>query len=240
MLGPYLELNSGHKMPQVGFGTWKVAKDICAENVYQAIKAGYRLIDEAGNYGNEVQAGEGIKRALDEGICKREDLFVTSKLWNTFHRKDQVRIAVKKSLEDLGLDYIDLYLIHFPISLKPFPIEKRYPQMWFYDDLDYMVEEPVPYSETWQALEELVQEGLIKSIGCSNIGCAMLRDVISYAKIKPAVLQNEIHPLNTQMKQVRYCQNNNIHITAYSSFGAAGYVEMGADKSFSLLENETI
>lgn len=90
-------------MPVVGFGCWKIGKDVCADSVYNAIKAGYRTLDEACDYGNEKEAGEGIKRAIDEGIVKREDLFVTSKLWNTYHRKEHVKAACVKSLEDLGL-----------------------------------------------------------------------------------------------------------------------------------------
>jgi D-xylose reductase len=122
---PFLEkditLNTGAKMPAVGFGCWKVDKDKCSDIVYTAIKNGYRLIDEASDYGNEKECGAGMKRALDEGIIKREDLFVTSKLWNTCHRPEHVEISCKKTLEDLQLDYLDLYLIHFPISLKWIP-----------------------------------------------------------------------------------------------------------------------
>jgi D-xylose reductase len=124
--------------------------------------------------------------------------------------------------------------------LKFFPIEKRYPQNWVYDDLDYMIEDPVPYQETWEALEELVQEGLIKSIGMSNVGCSLIRDVMAYSKIKPAVLQQEIHPYNSSEKIVKFCHLNKIHVTAYSSFGAASYHELGVDKSASLLENPTV
>ena len=176
-----LTLSSGDKMPIVGFGCWKIGKDVCADTVYNAIKAGYRCIDEAADYGNEKEAGQGIKKALDEGIVKREDLWVTSKLWNTYHRKEHVKLAVKKSLEDLGLEYLDLYLIHFPIALKFVPFEKRYPPEWFHDPeaADKRMEEDlVPYRETWEAMEELVNEGLVKNIGACNIGTSMLRDVL--------------------------------------------------------------
>ena len=186
-----LALHSGDQMPSVGFGCWKVPKDQTANCVFEAIKAGYRCIDEACDYGNEVQAGEGIKKALEAGVCKREDLFVTSKLWNTYHRKHYVRAACKKSLEDLGLDYIDLYLIHFPIALKFVPFEDRYPPEWVHDPKgeNVMVEdETCSYRETWLAMEELVKEGLVRNIGCSNVGTAMLREVLSYCTIKPAVL----------------------------------------------------
>jgi len=97
------------------------------------LKNGYTLIDEASLYGNEKECGAGIKKAIDEGIIKREDLFVTSKLWNTNHRKEHVKMACKKSLSDLGLEVLDLYLIHFPISLKHVPFETRYPAEWIHD-----------------------------------------------------------------------------------------------------------
>ena len=120
-------------MPSVGFGCWKVPKDQCAEAVYNAIKNGYRCIDEACDYGNEKEAGQGISRAISEGIVTRKDLWITSKLWNTFHRREHVLPAVKRTLEDLGLEYLDLYLIHFPISLKYVDPATRYPPEWIHD-----------------------------------------------------------------------------------------------------------
>jgi len=220
-------------MPTVGYGTWKSPKDQLPTCTYEAIKMGYRLIDEAAAYGNEKECGEGVKRAIDEGIVTRADLFITSKLWNTYHRPENVEAACRKSLEDFGLEYFDLYIIHFPMSLKFVPFDVRYPPGMTYDptiEKPIMIEDPVPYQDTWQALEKLVDAGLVKNIGCSNIGCQMLRDVLSYAKHKPANLQVEIHPYLTQPKLVRYCKENGISCTAYSSFGGGSYVEMGRAK----------
>lgn len=118
-------------------------------------------------------------------------MFITSKLWNTYHKKEHVLEACKRSIADLGVEYLDLYLIHFPISLKFVPFETRYPPEWTYEPDSKepcMVEEPVPIRETWEAMEELVAQGLVKNIGVCNFGTSLLRDVISYAKIKPAVL----------------------------------------------------
>ena len=175
---------------------------------------------------------------------KRDELFVTSKLWNTYHRKEHVKLACKKSLEDLGLDYIDLYLIHFPISLKFVPFEKRYPPEWFFDpeiEDKRMEEDPVPYRETWEAMEELVAEGLVKNIGACNVGTSMLRDVLSYAKVKPAVLQVELHPYNTQERLVRWCTENGIAVTGFSNLGASSYFELGmAQPAESCLENAAV
>jgi len=180
------------RMPAVGFGCWKVEKDATADLIEKVIKFGYRHIDGACDYANEKEVGQGIKRAIDAGVCKREDLFVTSKLWNTFHAPEHVAVACQKSLDDLGLDYLDLYLIHFPISLKFVPIEVRYPPEWIYDPSSAekkMEFAPVPVSATWQAMEELVGRGLVKNIGLSNWNAQGLRDIFSYAKLKPSVLQ---------------------------------------------------
>ena len=140
-------LSTGDKMPAVGYGCWKVDKTKISDVIYNAIKVGYRCIDEACDYGNEKECGQGIKRALDDKLVERKDLWVTSKLWNTFHKKEHVIEACKKSLADLGLDYLDLYLIHFPICLKYVPHETRYPPEWTHDptaEKPTLVEEPVP------------------------------------------------------------------------------------------------
>lgn len=139
-------------MPSVGFGCWKIPKDQTADQVYNAIKAGYRCIDEAACYGNEVECGQGIKRAIDDGVVTRKDLFITSKLWNQYHRPENVPLACQKSLDDFGLEYFDLYLIHFPVSLKFVPFDVRYPPGLTHDPTaakPVMIEDPVPARDTW-------------------------------------------------------------------------------------------
>ena len=228
----HLILKSGDKMPSAGLGLWKMPKETCADAVYNAIKAGYRLFDSACDYGNEEQTGQGLKRAIDEGIVKREDLFIVSKLWNTFHQPQHVKLAAQKSLADLGLDYLDLYLIHFPIPLQFVPIETRYPPEWIHDPSAPSPRlEPdtsgVTYQQTYQAMEELVKEGLVSNIGCSNIGAQTLRQVLQYATVKPAVLQIEAHPFNTQEKLIRYARENEVQVMAFSNLGHASYTELG-------------
>lgn len=117
-------------MPQAGLGLWKIARPQAADAVYEAVKAGYRMFDGAQIYENEAEVGEGLARALKEGLVKREELFIVSKLWNTFHRPEHVRPALMRTLKDLQLDYIDLFLIHFPISLMYVDPEERYPAFW--------------------------------------------------------------------------------------------------------------
>lgn len=150
-----------------------------------------------------------------------------SKLWCTHHRKEHVKLAVKKSLEDLALDYLDLYLIHFPLSFKYKSIEEQYPPSFVYDEKaaePKVIEDSVPLSETWAAMEELVSEGLVKHIGLSNYPIALIRDLLSYCKIRPAVLQVELHPYNAQEILLRYCKSQNIAVAAHSQFGPLNYV----------------
>jgi D-xylose reductase len=216
-------------LPAVGFGLWKLAKADTATMVCKAIEVGYRHLDSAADYGNEAEAGEGIARAINMGLCARQDLWVTSKLWNTFHRPEHVRAACEKSLADLGLDYLDLYLVHFPIALKYVPISERYPPEWLFDpqaDTPAMEIDPVPLADTWRAMEELVRAGLVRNIGVCNYNSALLHDLMAYAVIKPAMLQIEAHPYLTQERLLRLAASCNIAVTAFSPLGAGSYLEL--------------
>lgn len=237
-------LNSGCEFSSVGLGLWKIENQTAAETVFHAIHAGYRHLDAACDYGNEREVGSGIQRALGEGLCRREDLWVTSKLWNTFHRRGNVRAALEKSLHDLQLDYLDLYLIHFPIALRHVEIEERYPPGWIFDpeaSEPRMEPDSVPLSETWGAMEELHRAGLVRNIGISNFGCSLIRDLLSYASVRPSVLQVESHPYLVQDKLLRYCQQEGIAFTAFSPLGAGSYIPLGmATASESVLEQPIV
>jgi diketogulonate reductase-like aldo/keto reductase len=239
-----LKLNTGDHLPQVGLGLWKVEEESAPHLVKEALVAGYRHLDCACDYGNEPQVGEGIASALKEGICRREDLWVTSKLWNTYHARKHVRPALERSLRDLKLDYLDLYMIHFPISLKFVPFEERYPPGWIYDPnaaQPRMEFNPVPIRETWQAMEELVDAGLVRNIGVCNFNTALLRDLLSNARLRPAVLQVELHPYLAQEKLVRFCRENGIAVTAFSPLGAPSYVPLGmAEADESILDESAV
>ena len=137
-------------MPAIGYGCWKIPNEDTARLTYDAIKVGYRLIDQASTYGNELECGDGINMAIVDGLVKREDMFITSKLWNTHHGQNEVELACKKSLEDLGLDYLDLYMIHFPVPLENVPIEKKYPAGYADENGRTLKRrEDVTYKETW-------------------------------------------------------------------------------------------
>ncbi len=217
-------------MPAVGLGLWKIANAQATDMVYQALQVGYRHLDAACDYGNEREAGAGIRKALNDKLCNRDQLWVTSKLWNTYHDPKHVRGAVERSLRDLQVDYLDLYLIHFPITLKYIPIEERYPPGWFGDPATAhpkMETASVPIADTWGAMEELHRAGLVRHIGVSNFGTSLIRDLLAYASIRPSVLQVESHPYLTQEKLLQYCRQEQIAYTAFSPLGAGSYVPLG-------------
>ncbi len=230
-------------MPAIGFGLWKVENAAAPGLVEEAVRAGYRHFDSASDYGNEVATGEGLQRVVRSGAVGREDLWVTSKLWNTNHAARHVRPACERSLRDLKLDYLDLYLIHFPIALAYVPPEQRYPAGWFHDPdaaEPRMKQARIPIAETWHAMEELLSAGLVKNIGVSNFGVSLLRDLLTYAKIPPAVLQVEMHPYLAQEKLLRFCQEENITVTAFSPLGAPSYVPLGMATHNDSVMNEPV
>merc|ERR1712018_292733 len=240
-----LSTRSGRKIPSVGYGCWKVDRASAADLVEKAIRLGYRHIDGACDYGNEKEVGLGIRRAIEGGVCKREDLFVTSKLWNTFHAPEHVEAACRRSLDDLGLDYLDLYLIHFPISLAFVPFSERYPPEWVAPGADGMKFAKVPVSSTWAAMEKLVAAGMVKDIGVSNWSSQGLRDLLSYCKIRPAVLQVEVHPFLQCRRLVDLAKSECIQVTAFSPLGngqsyhMVGYQDVSALKEAAVTDIAT-
>ncbi|KAI8882514.1 4-dihydromethyltrisporate dehydrogenase [Backusella circina FSU 941] len=233
---------TGDKMPLRGFGVWKIAKDDAEDTVYKAVQAGYRLFDGACDYGNEVEVGRGINKAIADGLVKREDLFITTKLWNTFHGKDNVRPAFDRQLKDLGLEYVDLYLIHFPIPLKFVDFDTKYPPEWYVPDATTLTYERSPIHETWAEMEKLVDAGLVRNIGIANFNVQSILDMLTYCKYKPSVLQVEIHPYLPQERLVKWVQAQGIQITAYSSFGPTSYAAISENgkQAQSLLDHADV
>jgi D-xylose reductase len=157
---------------------------------------------------------------------KREDLFIVSKLWQTFHDYEQVEPITKKQLKDWGIDYFDLYLIHFPVALKYVSPETRYPPGWFSDDANSkVIHSKARLEDTWRAFEDIKSKGLTKSIGVSNYSGALLLDLFTYAKVKPATLQIEHHPYYVQPYLIKLAEEHDIKVTAYSSFGPQSFIE---------------
>lgn len=190
-------LNNNYKIPNIGFGTFRTPSgEETEKSVIDAIKSGYRHIDCAAAYGNEKSVGEAIRKS---GVA-REELFITSKLWNDDKGYENTLAAFNRTLEDLQLDYLDLYLIHWPIA-------KASKNNW-----------QEANSESWRALEELYKQGKIKAIGVSNFLGHHLDPLLKTAKIKPMVNQIEIHPGMLQEETVKFCEENNILVEAWAPF----------------------
>lgn len=211
---PKAKLLTNHSIPMLGLGTWKSPKGQVKAAVEAAIDAGYRHIDCALAYQNEDEVGEAIQNKIKEGKISREDVFITSKLWNVFHDPDDVRPALQKSLKSLQLEYLDLYLIHWPQAYVNngdlFPKDAN--GKFLYSDVDYV--------DTWKAFEKLQQEGLVKNIGVSNFNEYQINRIIKECSVVPANNQIECHPYLRNDSVIKFCHSKGITVTAYSPLGS--------------------
>jgi diketogulonate reductase-like aldo/keto reductase len=231
-----LILNTGAPMPSIGLGTWKSLPDKAGEAVVNALMSGYRHIDCAAVYRNEKEIGVSFKKIFGDKIREREDVFITSKLWNSEHRKEDVKKACEATLSNLNLEYLDLYLMHWGVAI---PHKEILEAGWTVelDSNGVIVTEKVSIRETWEAMEELVELGLVKAIGVSNFTTMMLVDLLSYAKIKPAVNQIELHPYLQQTELLEFCKRNGIVLTGYSPLGSPGN---NKDKGLPILVEDSV
>lgn len=208
-------LNNGIKMPIFGLGVFEAKSGDETKNaVSLALKNGYRLIDTAAIYHNEQSVGDALKTTLPKLSLKREDVFITTKLWNSDIREKNTKAAFEKSLKLLGLEYVDLYLIHWPV-------EKG-------------------IKEAWQVMEEFYCEGKIKAIGVSNFRIKDLNELLSYAKIKPSINQVECHPLLSQKELLKFCRSENIFMEAWAPIMKGKFSNIDILENISKKYNKTI
>ncbi|MFZ6051479.1 aldo/keto reductase [Halocola ammonii] len=229
-----LKFDNGDLMPALGLGTWKSKPGEVKDAVYTAIKTGFRHIDCAAIYGNEKEVGEGIAKAISEGLVDRKDLWVTSKLWNSEHKIGDVVPALEKTLSDLQLNYLDLYLVHWPVAMKPGVTFPEKPE-------DFLSLEEAPLEKTWEGMEGAKKLGLAKHIGVSNFNIKNLRHIIAHGKVKPEMNQVELHPYLQQEELFTFCHKEGIFMTGYSPLGSTDRSEkMKKDDEPILWENDLI
>ncbi|VAH19840.1 unnamed protein product [Triticum turgidum subsp. durum] len=223
MAGSFV-LNTGARMPSVGLGTWQIAPDVVGDAIYAAVKAGYRHIDCAPVYRNEKQlkylywsapqdnvgVGFALKKLFEDGVVKREDLFITSKLWSGDHAPEDVPEAIGATLKDLQLDFLDLFLIHAPIRIKKGTTPSH----------ENILPPDIP--ATWEAMEKLYDSGKARAIGVSSFSCKKIEDLLAIARVPPAVNQVECHLIWQQDKLHKLCHSRGVHLSAFSPLGSPG------------------
>ncbi|CAN6337413.1 unnamed protein product [Urochloa humidicola] len=208
-MAAYALLNTGASIPSVGLGTWHAEPGLVGGAVCAAVKAGYRHIDCAPSYGNEKQVGLALKKLFQDGVVKREDLFITSKLWYSNNAPQYVPEAIQTTLDDLQLEYLDLYLIHGPIRLKEGSAPSSENSL------------PCDIPATWAAMEKLHEAGKARAIGVSNFSCRKLEALLAAAaRVPPAVNQVECHPGWRQARLRELCRSAGVHLSAYSPLGS--------------------
>jgi len=239
-------LSNGQEIPYLGLGTWELGnvdgngfdRKVVTDAIHHAVAVGYRHFDCASDYLNEYLIGDALSELIEAEKVSRRDLFITGKLNQNYHRRDHVRKQLMKTLHDLNTEYLDLFLIHWPFSFEfvDFDDDRR----GFAADYDSWTKLKMPgvsLQETWRAMEELVDEGLVKSIGVSNFNVQLLYDLLSYARHRPVVNQVELHPFLSQTNLVRFCHFAGIDVIAYAPLGTPGNQE---DKKQVLLDDAVL
>ncbi|XP_034107324.1 aldo-keto reductase family 1 member B1 isoform X1 [Drosophila nasuta] len=228
-LAPTVKLNNGREMPILGLGTYASQNKEGEIAIKHAIDIGYRHLDTAFFYQNEAEVGQSIRDKIAEGVVKREDIFLTTKLWNIYHDPERVEGACRKQLANLGLDYIDLYLMHMPVGYKYINEETLLPK----DEDGALLLSDVDYVDTYKAMEQLVKSGLVRSLGVSNFNSEQLKRVLDNCEIKPVTNQVECSPAINQKKLIEFCKKHDVTLTAYTPLGRPRPEEQKPDYVYS-------
>ncbi|XP_046464656.1 1,5-anhydro-D-fructose reductase-like [Daphnia pulex] len=214
---PTVPLNNGYEMPIMGFGTYSATPEEFTRMISDAINAGYRHIDGAMFYGNEVDVGNGIRQKIEEKVVTREELFLVSKLWPTFMSPHLVEPTLRQTLKDLQTDYLDLYLIHWPTAFEEnmglIPKDKD----------GNVIFKNVDFVNTWKAMENCVSQGLVRSIGISNFNSQQINRLMKHCTIKPVTNQIEVHAYLNQKKLIELCRQHDMIVTSYGPLGRPGF-----------------
>jgi len=230
MQTPSFTLKNGGEIPAIGLGTWQAKPGEVGEAVSSAIEVGYRHFDCAPIYGNEKEIGEAFAKAFREGLVKREELWITSKLWNDNHAEEHVLPGLRQTLADLQLEYLDLYLIHWPVALRHGVVMPK-------EGNNFLKPEEAPLDATWKGMEAARAEGLARHIGVSNFSPARLEKLASEAEHPPEVNQVECHPFLIQKELLDTCNRHGVILTGYCPLGSGK--EKGGDVP-DLFGNDTI
>ena len=209
-----LKFANSDQMPILGLGTWKSTPGEVYKAVKEALRVGYRHIDCAPIYGNEAEVGQALADSFKEGVTSRDKVWITSKLWNNSHAPEDVLPSLEKTLSDLQIDSLDLYLIHWPVVLRK--------EVLFLESVnDLIALDDLPISETWAVMEAMVEKGLCNHIGVSNFSVAKLKELLENSRLMPEMNQIELHPYLQQPAMLEFCKANSIHLTAYAPLGSA-------------------
>lgn len=229
----YLDFANGDRMPALGLGTWKSAPGEVGEAVTTALEIGYRHFDCAEIYGNEAEIGEAFQRAFDDGVVTREDLWITSKLWCNRHRTEDVEPAIRQSIEHLRAEYLDLYLVHWPVAVQHDVVGPASAD-------DFVSLDDVPLLATWEGMESARELGLARHIGVANYSAKKLglhRD----CAVRPEANQIELHPYLQQQELVDFAREHGTHSTAYSPLGSGDRPEaMKSEDGPAIIADPTI